>query len=90
MMRNFSQDKYPYKILKDGEQVMSLREDEVKTVNGIMVLEVGDAFERLLWESSNDELKDIRASILVASEKPSQGLMIIVKTIDKIMDQRQL
>lgn len=89
-MRNFSQDKYPYKILKDGEQVMSLREDEVKTVNGIMVLEVGDAFERLLWESSNDELKDIRASILVASEKPSQGLMIIVKTIDKIMDQRQL
>lgn len=62
LMRNFSQDKYPYKILKDGEQVMSLREDEVKTVNGIMVLEVGDAFERLLWESSNDELKDIRAN----------------------------
>lgn len=83
------QDKYPYKVVKDGEEIMSLRKDEVENVSGHLMVEVGDAFERLLWEKSNTELKDIQAYILNSPKKPSRGLMFIFKTIEKILDQRK-
>lgn len=89
MNKNSVKDKYPYKITKSGEEIMTLREDEVESIKGHLVLEVGDAFERLLWERSNAELHDIKTDILSVPGKPNHGQLFLCKTIDKILDQRK-
>lgn len=81
---------YPLKITHNGEEVLTLRKDEVKRkTNGKYVLDIGDAFERMLWEKSNSELGEIRSEILNKPEKTSHGLLFLVKTIDKILEQRR-
>lgn len=79
---------YPISIKKDGEIVMSLREDEVYYENGVLVYEVGDAFERKFWEMSDDELRWIHEDIC-KNAKPSRGLLVLAKTIEKILEQRR-